>query len=158
MKKIILFSAILCMTIGCCTTKHLPPKETTIVHHIDSIAWHDSTIYHNIYHEYYKDYTGPTDTLNLETTYSKFRAWNDTTSNILKGEALNKEGTIPVDIKWKEKIVYTDSLVYIDKPYPVEVPKEVKYIPGFCKFTIAWFILTLLYILINIYFKIRRNG
>ena len=128
------------LLVGCSTIKYIPTHEETIIHQVDSIAWHDSTVFHHIYHEHYKDYTGPKDTLNLETAYSRFKAWNDSTSNTLKGEAINKADSIPVKTKWKEKIVYKDSLVTKEIPVPVEVVKEVKYIPGFCKFARAAFL------------------
>lgn len=150
---IIIFSILL---EGCGTIKYIPTHEETIIHQIDSIAWHDSTVFHHIYHEHYKDYAGPKDTLKLETSYSKFKAWNDSTLNILKGEAVNKEEDIPVKIKWKEKIVYKDSIKTKEVPVPVEIEKEVKYIPGFCKFTIFWFILSIIYIGIKIYLKFKK--
>lgn len=156
MKKLltILFSLLL---VSCGTVKYIPTHEETIIHKVDSIAWHDSTIYHHIYNEHYKDYTGPEDTLYLETNYSRFRAWNDTTSNTLKGEAENKKDSIPTKIKWKERIVTRDSLVYVEKPYPVEITKEVKHIPGFCKFTIIWFVLSIIYIGIKVYLKFIKH-
>lgn len=147
---LLLVGALLCT--GCCTIKHIPIEKTEI-HVKDSIAWHDSTIYHHIYKEHYKEYTGPLDTLTLETTYSKFKAWNDTTENLLKGEAYNKKDSIPEKIKWKEKIVYKDSIITKETQVPVEVIKKEKYIPGFYKFTLAWFILSIAVIMLAIYSK-----
>lgn len=157
MKKLIPITLFLLLLVGCGHTKYIPTKEETIVHYIDSIAWHDSTIFHHVYKEHYKDYAGPKDTLSLETEYSRFKAWNDSTANVINGEAENKDIDIPVQFKWKEKLVYKDSLVYVDKPYPVEVPKEIKYIPDFCKFTITWFILSIIYIGIRIYLKFKKK-
>ena len=110
MKKIISFLIILIMIIGCGVTKPtLPPAtDTTVVHVIDSVAWHDSTVFHHIYKEIYNDYTGLLDTLSMSTT------------------AENKDIDIPVKIKWKEKIVYKDSIQVVREPYPVEVEK-IKY-------------------------------
>ena len=141
--------------IGCSTIKYLPVEETQIVHQIDSIAWHDSTVFHHIYKEHYKDYVGPTDTLNMETTYSSFRAWNDSTTNTLRGEAKNKIDSLPEKIKWKEKTVYKDSIRIKNIPYPVEVIKEVKHIPIFFWVTFGWFILTIIYIALKLYFKFK---
>lgn len=155
MKKfiILLFSILL---VGCGTIKYVPIEKETVINYIDSITWHDSTIFHDIYHEYYKDYTGPKDTLKLETAYSEFKAWNDSTSNILKGEAKNKKDSIPIKIKWKERIVYKDSIVTKEVPVPVEIIKEIKHVPAFFWITLGWFILSILYIGIKIYLKFKK--
>lgn len=127
MKKIISLLIILITIISCGITKPLPPAtDTTVVHVIDSVAWHDSTLFHHVYKEIYNDYTDLLDTLNMSTTYSDFSAWVDSTSNKLKGTATNKDIDIPVQIKWKEKIVYKDSIQVVREPYPVEVEK-IKY-------------------------------
>lgn len=154
MKKPLVILSLL-LLVGCGNIRYIETKEQTITHYVDSIAWHDSTIYHHIYHEHYKDYTGPKDTLNLETTYSRFKAWNDSTSNTLKGEAVNKEDSIPVKIKWKEKVIQKDSLIYVEKPVPVEVEKKIKYIPKFFWFAFGWFILSIIFIVLKIYLKFK---
>ena len=130
MKRVLLYILIGIGLISCATTSKTPKTtEVTIVTYKDSIAWHDSTIYHEVYHEHYKDYTGILDTLQLETTYNTFTAFNDTLSNHLVGEVINKEISIPVQIKWKEKIVYKDSIEYKTKEIPVEVEVVKKVYP-----------------------------
>lgn len=118
---------VILFTSTCGVSTHLPSDSTdTQVHIVDSIAWHDSTVLHHVYKERYNDYTSLLDTLNMSTTYSSFSSWIDTTNNVLKGKAENKDIDIPVKIKWKEKIVYRDSIRVVHEPYPVEVIKEVK--------------------------------
>lgn len=143
--SIILIGIALC---SCGPTYVLPKeKDTTIVHVIDSVAFKDSTVYHHIYKEHFKDYASYLDTLNLETTYSTFKAWNDTTDHVIKGEAENKVDSLPVEIKWKTHTVYKDSIVTKDVPYPVEVEKPVAKIYNIALwiaiFSLLYFILKL---------------
>ena len=128
MKKIIAIvtALILCFSCGVVKPTLPPATDTTVVHVVDSVAWHDSTVFHHVYKEIYNDYAGLLDTLSMSTSYSDFSAWVDTTKNVLKGKAENKDIEIPVKIKWKEKIVYKDSIKVVREPYPVEVVKEVK--------------------------------
>ena len=108
-KALIIFFAAIGITSCCASKKLLTHTETvTIYNKVDSITYHDSTIYHTLYKEYYKDYADLLDTLKLETSYSEFKSYIDTTAKVLKGSATNKTKDIPVEIKWKEKIVYRD--------------------------------------------------
>jgi len=115
-----------------CSPKHFPPSTTTVVNVVDSIAWHDSTVVSYITKERIVDVVNPLDTLKLETEYAKAEAYLDTTNRVLKGSLENKSD-VPVKtvIKWKEKILYKDSLVTKEVPVPYEVTKEVKVIPKF---------------------------
>jgi hypothetical protein len=130
MKKVLLYILIGIALASCANTKKVPKTtEVTIVTYKDSVAWHDSTIYHEVYHEHYKDYTGLLDTLKMETTYNTFTAYNDTLSNHLMGEVENKDISLPIQIKWKEKVVYKDSIEYKTKEVPVEVEVVKKVYP-----------------------------
>lgn len=159
MKKgsLILFLSIVIGIAGCGICKpNIPPAENnTTVHVVDSIAWHDSIIYHIVPKEVYNDYTSLLDTLRLSTSYSEFESYVDTTHKTLKGTARNTVDKVPVQIKWKEKIVYKDSIKYVKEPYPVEVVKEVTKYPT----TYWWFmgisILALLYIILKLYLKFK---
>ena len=96
--KLLLFLTLslsaLCLP-SCGLVKHCPQKEETIVHYIDSIAWHDSTVITYLEKERIVDVVKPYDTLNLETTYAKAQAYVDTTLRALKGSIENKSD-IPV--------------------------------------------------------------
>ena len=70
------------------------------------------------------------DTLYMETSLAKARAYFDTTICMLKGNMENKQQLVQ-KIAYREKTVFRDSLVY--KPVPVEVEKPVKYTPKFVK-------------------------
>ena len=155
MKRLLPIILSLLLLDGCGHTKYIPIKEQVIVHQVDSIAWHDSTIVHNVYKEHYKDYTGLLDTLKMENTYSTFTAYNDTTANTLKGEIENKPISIPEKIKWKEKTVYKDSIQ--TKEVPVEVVETIiktKYPKTYWLF-LGLTIIGMLYIGIKLYLKFK---
>lgn len=133
------------------------PSEHEVIRYIDSTIYHDSTVYHHIYKERYNDYSSLLDTLELSTSYSDFRSWVDTTQNLLKGTAENKEDSVPVKIKWKEKVVYKDSIQIKEIPVPVEVVKEVTKYPKSYWWFMGFTIVGLLYIGMKIYLKFKRK-
>lgn len=149
---LILFIITAC---GICKHNIPPATDTTLVHVVDSVAWHDSTVYHHIYKEHYNDYKSLLDTLSLETFYSEFRAYIDTTNKLLKGEAQNKEGVAPVQVKWKEKIVYKDSIQTKEVPYPVEVIKEVTKYPKSYWWFLGFTLLAGIYFGLKVYLKVK---
>lgn len=124
-----IFNALICLIImqiwGCSVVKPVP-VQTQIKYEIrDSINFIDSTVYHTLYKEVYRDYTNLLDTLNLSTSYADAKAYVDTSKMLLMGEIKNKDADIPVKIKWKEKIVHRDSIITKEVPVPVEVEKIV---------------------------------
>lgn len=70
------------------------------------------------------------DTLYMETSLAKARAYFDTTICMLRGNMENKQQLIK-KIEYRDKYVFRDSLVL--KEVPVEVEKPVKYIPKYIK-------------------------
>lgn len=140
---------------SCSVLKPIPVRDSTVInyHFIDSINWIDSTVLVPIYKEYYRDYTDMLDTLNLETSLAAAKAYLDTTNKKLAGEIKNKDTSIPYQIKWKEKIVYRDSLVYKEKEIPVPYEMPVKFVPKFYKFCLIWFIVSVLGLAAFIYIK-----
>lgn len=130
------FFIALFFAISCSTVKYVPVETIKEVHVKDSVFFRDTTIKYQIEKERYTDYAGLLDTLRLSTEYASAEAYIDTTANLLKGRIESKPDK-EIQIKWKEKIVYRDSLIYKEKPYPVEVIKEVKYVPWIVKL-LAW--------------------
>lgn len=127
MSKKIVYFAVALLVFAACRTVYVPVKETEYVHIKDSVAVHDTTIAYQIEKEYIERYA--TDTLRLETNYSNFVAFQDTTVGKLSGMAWNKSKTVEVPVQWKERIVYRDSISV--KEVPVEVEKPVPYVPLF---------------------------
>ena len=154
MKKLIV-PLLIILIAACGPTKHLPPKDTTIIHYVDSIAWHDSTIITYLEKERYIDMVKPLDTLNLETSYAKATAYLDTSYRALRGSIENKPASVETVIKWKEKIVYRDSLITKEIPVEVITTKEVKHIPVTYWWLLGFSILCLLYFCVKIYLKFK---
>lgn len=143
---------------SCGVVHHYKPiKEETIIHVIDSIAWHDSTVISYLTKERYVDVVNDYDTLNLETSYAKATAYVDTTHRTLKGTIENKPDVpVKTQIKWKEKIVYKDSIRIVEKEVPVEVIKEVKVYPKTYWLFMAISIAALAYIILKVYLKFKK--
>ena len=124
MKKIFsILIIILTLCTACKTIQYVPVKGDTVVEYRDTTIWKDSLIYTPV--EVVKEVVPQMDTLNMETSLASATAYVDTTTNTLKGSIKNKKG-ITEQIKWREKIVYKDSISIQEVPVPVEVTKEVK--------------------------------
>ena len=120
-KWIILVIDCFLLTFACsCPRKVIEVEHRVETHYVDSTIWHDSTLYHVIPVERYRDYTSLLDTLHMETSMATAEAWVDTTANTLKGSIENKNDSIKTVVKWKERLVYKDTT--ITKEVPVEVP------------------------------------
>lgn len=133
MKRFILLFVFL--LVGCGTVK--PPvfvgKDSTVVHHIykDSTIFKDSTVVIPVE----KVIDIAPDTLFLETSLAKAKAWADTSLHLLKGELVNKKD-FKTKVILKERIVLKIDTLYKDRkvPAPYEVLKIKKVIPKFVKF------------------------
>ena len=123
MKKLLIALLLLITATACKTIQYVPIKGDTVVEYRDTTIWKDSLIYTPV--EVVKEVVPQMDTLNMETSLASATAYVDTTTNTLKGSIKNKKG-ITEQIKWREKIVYRDSLVTQEVPVEVQVTKEVK--------------------------------
>lgn len=156
MRKILYLTVLLLLTLGCGVSKKTAQVEhITETHYVDSTRWHDSTIYYIVPIERYRDYTSLLDTLRLETSLAKAEAYVDTTNNTLKGSIENKKDSIKTVIKWKERIVQKDSLVY--KEVPVEVEKEVTKYPKSYWWFMGFTLLTGIYFGLKVFLKVKFN-
>lgn len=115
---------------GSCKTVYVPVEhrvevavhDTTVLHHIDTLV--------KVPEFHISDIASLQDTLHLEASVATATAWVDTASLSLKGR-LDQNGSLPVKVLWKERIVYRDSIAYQEKPVPYEVVKERKVVPLF---------------------------
>ena len=153
MKKFAIILPLILLLTCCGTIKKVPITEKIIYRQIDSITWHDSTIYHHIPVEKIVDIVPTYDTLRLETSIAKSEAYIDTLTHSLKGSLENKKDSIKTIIKWKEKIIIKDSL--ITKEVPVEVIKEVKYVPTWAWISLIVNIIVGLFIVFKLYLKFK---
>jgi hypothetical protein len=134
-----------------CKVQYVPVEHTEYVTVRDSVYLRDTTIQYRIEKEYVRDYTGLLDTLDMETSYASARAWVDTSKAVLAGEIKNKENVINIPVQVKEKVTVRDSIVYQDRPVPVEVEKVVH--PGYEKWLWAWLVFSLLGLALFVYFR-----
>ena len=153
-EKSLVFFALLPLVFGCKTIQYVPVEHTEYVHQLDSVYFRDTVIHYQTVPEYVRDYRGLTDTLVLTTSLAESRAWVDTTRNILAGDIRNLEKLIDIPVQVKEKVVVRDSIVYQDKPVPVEVVKTVH--PGYEKWLWIWCIVSALLIGLWAYFKFLK--
>ena len=157
MKKILYLLAFIVLLIGCSTTRRtVVIDHITETHYIDSTRWHDSTIYYTIPIERYRDYTSLLDTLHIETTMASAQAYVDTTTNTLKGSIENKQDSLKTVVKWKERIIQKDSLVY--QEVPVEVPVEVTKYPKSYWWFMGFTLLAGIYFGLKVFLKVLNHG
>lgn len=152
--NIYLFILFLLSFVGCSTTRYVPVKETEkeVVNYKDSIRIRDSIVVIPV--ERIVDIVPQYDTLKLETTQAKAKAYVDTTLHLLRGEIENK-GETKTEIREVVKFVEKTDTIYIEKPVPYEVEKRVRYVPSFFKFTALFFVGVILLIIIRIVLKFK---
>ena len=122
--------AVSCALISSCgTTKYVYLPGETIYNYKDSVIVHVDSVKVDVPIERYVDIVNYTDTLTLETSVAKAIAYADTISHTLKGDIKNKTTQLKKEIIYKDRIIEKE--VYKDKPYPVEVDKEVKIHPWY---------------------------
>ena len=153
MKKILIVLLVGLLSFVGCKTVYIPVKETEYVTVRDSVYFRDTVIKFQVEKQYVRDYTGLLDTLRMETDYAESSAWVDTSRSVLAGEIRNREKVVDVPVKWKERIVYKDSLVYKDVPVEVEKIKTVH--PKYEAFLLVWFVLSVLLIAFKVYLKLK---
>ena len=155
----ILLIVFLLSFIGCSTTRYVPVKETEkeVVNFKDSIRIKDSIIVIPVERIVAVVPTYDTlkmDTLRLETTQAKAKAYVDTTLHLLRGSIENKDKA-KTEVREVIRFVERTDTIYIEKPVPYEVEKRVRYVPAFFKFTALFFVGVILLIIIRIVLKYK---
>ena len=142
---------------GCSTTRYVPVKETEkeVVNYKDSIQIRDSIVVIPV--ERIIDIVPQYDTLKLETTQAKAKAYVDTTLRLLRGSIENKERA-KTEVREVVKFVERTDTIYVEKPVPYEVEKRVRYVPSIYKLSLIFMIaaigLTVLRLILRYKFKI----
>ena len=144
--KRILFLILFILLTSCSTIKYVPIKGDDIYH--TEYITKDSIVYTPV--EVIKEVVPELDTLYMETTVAKAKAYLDTNLNILKGEMKNKK-----EIIYKDKIVYRDSIIIQKQEVPVEVEVEKKVVPSWCCWLLGINILAIIVFAIRLYFRFR---
>ena len=152
--NIFLFIIFTLIFIGCSTTRYVPVKETEkeVINYKDSIRIKDSIIVIPV--ERIVDVVPTYDTLRLETTQARAKAYVDTTLHLLRGSIENKDKA-KTEVREVIKFIERTDTLYIEKPVPYEVEKRVRYVPAFFKFTALFFVGVILLIIIRIVLKYK---
>ena len=152
--NIFLFILFLLSFIGCSTTRYVPIKESEreVVNYKDSVRIRDSIVVTPI--ERIVDIVPQYDTLKLETTQARAKAYVDTTLHLLRGSIENKDKS-KTEVREVIRFVERTDTLYIEKPMPYEVEKRVRYVPAFFKFTALFFVGVILLMIIRIVLKYK---
>ena len=143
MKRLIILLTLLLTS--CSTIKYVPIKGEDIYH--TEYITKDSIVYTPV--EVIKEVAPELDTLYMETSVAKAKAYLDTNLNTLKGEMKNKK-----EIIYKDKIVYRDSIIIQKQEVPVEVEDEKKVIPKWVYYSLGLNILILSFFLGRLILKL----
>ena len=137
--NIYLFILFLLSFIGCSTTRYVPVKgvEKEVINYKDSIQIRDSIVVIPV--ERIVDIVPQYDTLKMETTQARAKAYVDTTLHLLRGSIENKNKS-KTEVREVVKFVERTDTVYIEKPVPYEVEKRVRYVPAIYKLSLIFMI------------------
>ena len=155
--NIFLFILFLLSFVGCSTTRYVPVKgvEKEVVNYKDSIRIRDSIVVTPV--ERIVDIVPIYDTLKLETTQAKAKAYVDTALHLLRGSIENKDKS-KTEVREVIKFVERTDTIYIEKPVPYEVEKKVRYVPAIYKLSLIFMIaaigLTVIRFILKYKFKI----
>ena len=152
-KLITILLTILCLISSCKTIQYVPIKGDTQIEYRDTTIYRDSLIYTPV--EVVKEVVPYMEPLYMETSLAKAEAHIDTTTRTLKGKIENKKG-ITEQIKYKEKIVYRDSVVTQEVPIEIEVEKIKTKHPFYEPILWLFSLLSIIYIAIKIYGKLPK--
>lgn len=153
MKGVILSLVTLFIMIGCATTKPniITPKEEIKITLRDSVVIKDSVVITPI--ERIVDIVPQYDTLHLQTSLAKSKAWVDTTTHSLRGEIINKQQNQQkerIEIRYIEKI---DTIKIVE---PIPYPEPEPYVPKIYKYSMGFSIIVIVVLGVLIFLKIKR--
>ena len=152
--NIFLFILFLLSFVGCSTTRYATVSgiEKEVTNYKDSIRIRDSIVVIPV--ERIVDIVPQYDTLKMETTQARAKAYVDTTLHLLRGSIENKDKA-KTEVREVVKFVEKIDTLYIEKPIPYKVEKQVRYVPAFFKFTALFFVGVILLIIIRIVLKYK---
>lgn len=144
---------ILLFFVGCATTKPniITPKEEIKITLRDSVVIKDSVVIIPI--ERIVDIVPQYDTLHLQTSLAKSKAWVDTTTHSLRGEIINKQQNQQkehIEIRYIEKI---DTIKIVE---PIPYPEPEPYVPKIYKYSMGFSIIVIVVLGVLIFLKIKR--
>lgn len=139
--------------IGCSTIREIPVNQIEKIVYKDSLIYIADTVTVEVEKQVIKEVLPQLDTSVLQTELASSIAYLDTNKRQLYHE-LKQEGTIRVAYD----TVYVTQTVekIIEKEIPIEVEKEVKYIPNFFWYSLIFNIIIILIFAFTIYLKRRE--
>ena len=151
---IFLFILFLLSFVGCSTTRYVPIKESEreVVNYKDSIRIRDSIVVIPV--ERIVDVVPAYDTLRLETTQARAKAYVDTALHLLRGSIENKDKA-KTEVREVVKFVERTDTLYIEKPVPYEVEKKVRYVPAIYKLSLIFMIAAIGLTVIRLFLKYK---
>lgn len=152
MKKVVTFIVAI-LFVGCAAQKSVVVQSKEEVKTIlrDSLIIRDSVVITPI--EHIVDIVPQYDTLHLQTSLAKSKAWVDTTTHTLRGEITNKKQAHNKNRTEVKYINRVDS-VFIEKPIPY--PDPVPYVHKIYKWSMGFSIIVLLVVFGTIIWKLKR--
>lgn len=161
MKKLLLAIGIILGLAWSCKTIYLPAETATTVNVIDSVAIHYLDSIRITEAVKFKDLAWLGDSLKIEGLHSRMWAVADTAKGAIIGGLEEDKVEEKTKYIYKDRWKVRDSLVYVEKPVPVEKRVEVKYVPWYHKTLSAVGLISILIVLsllgIKIY-KLRGKG
>ena len=143
MKRLFKYTLLFLIAVSCSTIQYVPIEKIKEVRVTDTTYLHKTDTLIQIPEVSLADFIDLSDTLHLKSQYAEASAWVDPVHSVLAGR-LVQSGKLPVQIIERERVVVKDSLVYEDKPIPVEVEKKVKVVPWYAKILSGFGILFLI--------------
>ena len=152
--KFIIYIIFILSFMGCSTTRYVPVKETEkeVINYKDSIQIRDSIVVIPV--ERIVDVVPTYDTLRMETTQARAKAYVDTTLHLLRGSIENKDKA-KTEVREVVKFVERTDTVYVEKPVPYEVEKKVKYVPAIYKLSLIFMISAIALTVIRLILKYK---
>lgn len=151
--RLILGVLLIGLMANCSTVQKIPVENKYEIVKKDSIIYTVKDSIRTIPIEKIINKTLPDQKSSLETSLAKSEAYTDSLG-FLHHTLENKKQVTQHIHKEEKETVKTDS-VYVEKPVPYEVVVEKPYIPKFYKFTLYWFIATVILLILGIYLKFK---
>ena len=151
--RLILGVLLIGLMANCSTVQKIPVENKYEIVKKDSIIYTVKDSVNIIPIEKIVNKTLPDQKSSLETSLAKSEAYTDSLGFLHHSIENKKQFTQHIHKEEKET-VKTDS-VYVEKPVPYEVVVEKPYIPKFYKFTLYWFIATVILLILGIYLKFK---
>ena len=130
------------MLLGCGTAQHLPQTTTQVVTLVkDSLIVRTDTLVIPVPVESHSSVAYQHSRLETSVAWSEAEV---DTLGLLHHQIENKPTALKKEVVYLDRVKteYRDSLVVKEVPVEVEVP--VRYVPKFYKFTLVWFVLSIL--------------